>query len=124
MLWQRTIAPSGAAFVTQPGSSWTGFYLVAALRGTALHRLSFAADQVIGQEVLFEDTFGMLRAVVEGPDGTVYVRTSNRDGRGDPAAVTTGSCASCRLQAEPQRSWCGWRPSRLARSETRRHPQG
>ncbi len=85
MPWQRTVAPSGAAFVTQPGNSWTGFYLVAALRSTA-HRLSFAADQVIGQEVLLEDTFGRLRAVVEGPDGAVYVRTSNRDGRGHPAA--------------------------------------
>ena len=84
MLWQRTIAPSGAAFVSLPGSSWTGSYLVAALRGTALHRLTFNGDQVTGEQVLLDGTYGRLRAVVEGPDGAVYVTTSNRDGRGDP----------------------------------------
>ena len=84
MLWQRTIAPSGAAFVSQPRSSWTGSYVVAALRGRALHRLTFSGDRVTGEQVLLDGTYGRLRAVVEGPDGALYVTTSNRDGRGDP----------------------------------------
>jgi glucose/arabinose dehydrogenase len=87
MLWQRTIAPSGAAFVSLPGSSWTGSYLVAALRGRALHRLTFSGDRVTGEQVLLDGTHGRLRAVVEGPDGALYVTTSNRDGRGDPVAA-------------------------------------
>ncbi len=53
MLGKRTIAPSGAAFVTLPASSWTGSYLVAALRGTALHRLTFRNDAITGEQVLF-----------------------------------------------------------------------
>jgi glucose/arabinose dehydrogenase len=84
MLWQRTIAPSGAAFVTQPDSSWTGSYVVAALRGHSLRRLAFTGDRVTGEDVLLDGTHGRLRAVVEGPDGALYVTTSNRDGRGSP----------------------------------------
>ena len=86
MLWQETIAPSGAAFASRPGSSWTGSYVVAALRGRSLHRLTLTGDRVTGEEVLLDGTYGRLRAVVEGPDGALYVTTSNRDGRGDPRA--------------------------------------
>jgi glucose/arabinose dehydrogenase len=85
-LWQDTIAPSGAAFVSLPGSSWTGSYLVGALRGEALHRLTFDGSRVSRDEVLLQHQYGRLRAVVEGADGAVYVTTSNRDGRGRATA--------------------------------------
>ena len=39
---------------------------------------------MLGAERLFEDRFGRIRNVVEGPDGALYLLTSNRDGRGDP----------------------------------------
>jgi len=32
-----------------------------------------------------EGEYGRLRTVVQGPDGALYLLTSNRDGRGDPA---------------------------------------
>jgi glucose/arabinose dehydrogenase len=51
MLWQRTLAPSDAAFVTQPGSSWAKSYLVAALRGRLLRRLTFTGDRVTGEQL-------------------------------------------------------------------------
>ena len=85
MLWQAPIAPSGSTFVSLPGSSWTGSYLVAALRGRALHRLTFAGTDVTDEQILLRGDYGRLRAVVEGPDGALYVTTSNRDGRGKPA---------------------------------------
>ena len=34
---------------------------------------------------LFEYNYGRLRDVTVGPDGYLYILTSNRDGRGDPA---------------------------------------
>jgi glucose/arabinose dehydrogenase len=78
------IAPSGATFVTTPGSSWTGDYLLAGLRGSALHRLVFRGGRVVLDQPLLVGRFGRLRTVVEGPRGCLYVLTSNRDGRGSP----------------------------------------
>ena len=34
--------------------------------------------------MLLEGEYGRLRTVVEGPDGAIYVLTSNQDGRGSP----------------------------------------
>jgi glucose/arabinose dehydrogenase len=35
-------------------------------------------------ERYFYRQFGRLRDIVEGPDGNLYLLTSNRDGRGSP----------------------------------------
>ena len=84
-LWQDTIAPSGSAFVTRPGSAWTGDLLVAALAGTSLRRLEVDGARIGAEDVLLDGEYGRLRAVVEAPDGAIWVTTSNRDGRGAPA---------------------------------------
>jgi len=80
-----TWAPSGAAFTTQ--GTWRGTLFFAALRGRALHSVLLRPDgaQVARHEALLRDRFGRLRDVVEGPDGALYVLTSNRDGRGIPS---------------------------------------
>ena len=81
--WRETIAPSGIAFVTRGNSPWTGDVLVAALRGTALHRLSVSGDDASPEEILLDGGYGRLRAVVEAPDGSVWVTTSNLDSYGE-----------------------------------------
>jgi glucose/arabinose dehydrogenase len=83
-LWQDTIAPSGSTFVSLPDSAWTDDYLVAALLGTSLRRLEVNGARIGDEEVLLNDDYGRLRAVVEAPDGAIWVTTSNRDGRGSP----------------------------------------
>ncbi|GBD20945.1 Aldose sugar dehydrogenase YliI [bacterium HR28] len=82
-----TWAPSGATFVTAGRiPQWQGNLLFAGLRSQALWRVVLAPDgQTVTQlEPLYRGEFGRLRTVVEGPDGALYVLTSNRDGRGSP----------------------------------------
>jgi glucose/arabinose dehydrogenase len=84
-VYPESIAPSGATFVRRPGSAWSGAFLVAALVGEQMRRVSIdRSGRVTGDEALFEGRFGRLRSVVEGPDGALYLLTSNRDGRGTP----------------------------------------
>ncbi|MDR5693831.1 MAG: PQQ-dependent sugar dehydrogenase [Armatimonadota bacterium] len=80
-----TWAPSGAAFATR--GVWRGTLFFTALRGQALHRVTLQnGGQRVGRhDELYRGRFGRLRDVVEGPDGALYVLTSNRDGRGAPA---------------------------------------
>jgi glucose/arabinose dehydrogenase len=83
-LYRAPIAPAGATFVRHSGSRWTGNFIFACLRGQELRRLVFQGGQIVKDEPLFTARFGRLRTVVEGPDGMLYVLTSNRDGRGVP----------------------------------------
>jgi glucose/arabinose dehydrogenase len=73
-----TWAPSGMAFLD-------GHLYVAGLRGQRLVRLTLAADGGVSAVTsLLAGVHGRLRDVVAGPDGALYVATSNRDGRGSP----------------------------------------
>lgn len=59
-----------------------------ALRGEGLWRLVIDEndpDKISGQEKIFTG-YGRIRDVAIGPDGYIYFSTSNRDGRGFPAA--------------------------------------
>jgi glucose/arabinose dehydrogenase len=82
LVYLKPIAPSGGAFVKRAGSSWTGDYVIAALRGEELRLLHWRNGRVVGEEPLLHRVFGRLRTVREGPDGCLYLLTSNRDGRG------------------------------------------
>jgi glucose/arabinose dehydrogenase len=83
-VYRQPLAPSGATFVTRPGSAWTGSFVFACLRGAQLRRLVFAGGRIIDDRPLLQRRFGRVRTVVEGPGGALYVLTSNRDGRGRP----------------------------------------
>jgi len=83
-LYPETIAPSGAAFVSLPGSAWSGDLLVAALAGEQIRRVRPGRRRPRLDRALFAGRYGRLRTVVEAPDGSLYALTSNRDGRGSP----------------------------------------
>jgi aldose sugar dehydrogenase len=85
-VYKAPIAPSGATFVSRPGSRWSGDYILAALRGSQLRRLVLRDGSVVAEHALLRGRYGRLRTVAEGPDGCLYVLTSNRDGRGRPVA--------------------------------------
>ncbi|MBC8146284.1 MAG: PQQ-dependent sugar dehydrogenase [bacterium] len=80
------VAPASGAFyrgTTFP--SFTNNFFFGCLRGEALIRLVLDGRKLIRQERLLDGEYGRIRAVTEGPDGALYVATSNRDGRGSPA---------------------------------------
>jgi glucose/arabinose dehydrogenase len=83
----ETWAPGGAAFVTH--GPWAGSLVFTGLRGQSLYRVLLdESDPTIvrGVESHFVGVYGRLRDVIQGPDGALYLATSNRDGRGSPRA--------------------------------------
>ncbi len=84
---EDTWAPSGATFYDSDNiPEWTNKYFVATLRGGHLRMLDLDIEEnkVISSEALFSNTYGRLRDASMGPDGNLYLLTSNRDGRGSP----------------------------------------
>lgn len=82
------VAPAGASF-SRGGAmkSYAGDFFFATLRGQRLIRVRFDPSdprRVVETEELFLEAYGRLRDVIFGPDGAMYVATSNRDGRGRP----------------------------------------
>ncbi|MBU3810458.1 MAG: PQQ-dependent sugar dehydrogenase [Candidatus Niameybacter stercoravium] len=79
---QNTWAPSGLVFIKH--GPWQGNLLVACLRGEQLLALLLNPDGtlVTRMEVRLKNEYGRLREIIEGPDGSLYLTTNNRDGRG------------------------------------------
>lgn len=69
-----TWAPAGAAVIGD-----TIYF--GGLRGTALYSYPLSGGSVTAH---FEGEYGRIREVIQGPDGLLYISTSNRDGRGVP----------------------------------------
>jgi glucose/arabinose dehydrogenase len=77
-----TIAPSGATFVSGPQwGSWDGGLVLAVLKGSQLRmiRLSDDGRSAVAVSVALTD-HGRLRTPTVGPDGALYVTTSNGSG--------------------------------------------
>lgn len=89
MTWSPTIAPAGTLFYSGAMlSELTGALVFVTLKESDL-RVLVPTDEadfltVADEQILFDEEFGRLRAVAQGPEGALYVGTSNFDGRGDP----------------------------------------
>lgn len=67
------------------GDAIRGHYLyVATLRGETLYRIPLKGSTAGKPVKLLTGKFGRLRTVIKAPDGSLWISTSNRDGRGDP----------------------------------------
>jgi glucose/arabinose dehydrogenase len=71
-------SPSGIAFAQ-------GYIFMASLRGERLWAIPVANGKRTGEPVaFFTGKYGRLRTVEVAPDGSLWLTTSNTDGRGDP----------------------------------------
>jgi len=77
------VATSGNTFVSGAAwGAWNGDLFLAALAGTMLLRLEQQPDGTFKTAgVLFNGTYGRLRAAVQGPDGSLYLSTDNGSDR-------------------------------------------
>jgi glucose/arabinose dehydrogenase len=85
IVWQQALPPGGATIYTGNAiPEWQGSFIVAALRAEQLQRIviDLQSGQVQRHEVYLQGQQGRLRDAIMGPDGELYVTTSNCDGRG------------------------------------------
>jgi len=80
--WVPSIAPSGMAFYTGdafPG--WRGNLFVGALVLKHLNRIELDGEKIVKEERLLKDFGERIRDVRQGPDGTLWLLTDERDGK-------------------------------------------
>lgn len=85
-----TWAPASATFVN-------GGVFFGGLRGETLYEAVLSGDKVVELKEHFVKEFGRIRTTVLGPNGALYITTSNRDGRG---AVQNGDDKVIQLDPE------------------------
>jgi aldose sugar dehydrogenase len=79
--WDPVIAPSGAQFYS--GSAfpqWKGNLFVGSLKDKKLVRLQLENDRVTGEEHLLTDRNQRIRDVRQGPDGSLFIVTDEKNG--------------------------------------------
>jgi len=79
--WDPSIAPSGLAIYSgRLWPEWKGDFFVGALKSRLISRLDRDGNAVTGEERLFEDIYGRIRDVREGPDGAIWFVTDEDQG--------------------------------------------
>jgi glucose/arabinose dehydrogenase len=82
LTWPTGVAsPSGLAFAG--GALW-----LATLQGKRVYRIPVLGPGRVSElDPILTGDYGRLRTVAVAPDGSLWITTSNRDGRGDPIAA-------------------------------------
>jgi glucose/arabinose dehydrogenase len=81
LCYDPSIEPGGIVFYNGDKLEYTDSLIMATLRGASLYKLDVAEDGVLSQKIILSG-IGRIRDVTQGPDGYLYVITSNTDGKG------------------------------------------
>jgi glucose/arabinose dehydrogenase len=79
--WSPTSSCSPSGVAVAGGRAWVG-----ALSGHCLYSVRLSGSHAGRKVRHFHEDFGRIRTVAKAPDGSLWITTSNRDGRGSPAA--------------------------------------
>lgn len=80
--WTPTIAPAGVAvYRGKQFPEWKGAVILTTLKEADLRILKtdVKGTRILSEYLPLDATYGRLRAICLGPDGSIYVSTSNRD---------------------------------------------
>lgn len=81
-VWTPSIAPAGMTlYDRQLFPDWRGKLLVSALAAKQAHVLTLQGEEVVDDQVVFNELGERLRDIRTGPDGAVYVLTDADGGR-------------------------------------------
>ncbi|MEO9309617.1 MAG: PQQ-dependent sugar dehydrogenase [Nitrososphaera sp.] len=83
MCYDPSIEPGGIVFYSGDKLEYTDSLIMATLRGANLYKLDVSEDGILSQKSVLSG-LGRIRDVNQGPDGYLYVITSNTDGKGFP----------------------------------------
>ena len=81
LCFNPALAPSGMVFASSNALGYKGSLIITTLRGEQLRQIDLHA----GVQDTILTGFGRLRDVTEGQDGSLYVLTSDKDGRAIPS---------------------------------------
>lgn len=81
---EDTWAPSGGAFLGTKIWHFRNSFFFAGLRGQLLERIDIIDGKVANRQTIIKNKYGRLRAVLADQQGSLYISTSNLDGRGQP----------------------------------------
>lgn len=83
MCYDPSIEPGGIVFYSGDKLGYKDSLIMATLRGANLYKLDMSEDGIISQKSILSG-LGRIRDTNQGPDGYLYVITSNTDGKGFP----------------------------------------
>ena len=81
-VWSPTSTCSPAGLAIANGRAWLG-----ALQGECLYSVTLHGDNAGRKRRHLAGRFGRVRQVKRAPDGSLWITTSNRDGRGSPGSA-------------------------------------
>ncbi|WP_267640889.1 PQQ-dependent sugar dehydrogenase [Haloarchaeobius amylolyticus] len=81
--WDARISPASLAYYRGGIERWQDSFFVGALTGEHLRRVVIDGGEPVSQGSFFGD-LGRIRTTFTGPDGHLYLTTSDQDGQGDP----------------------------------------